>query len=248
MPELDLTGEDWENKFIPNVLGGLVLNQNSESMQGNQFLTLDGLTYRDGDMIKDTGYATFGDIPGGAPGIFRKVFKHVTAAGVTNTFGISNLTFYILANSGANWHGVQLAGGGDTTTDANVSATDVVIPLTATTNFAANDTIALRLDDGSDHISTIASVSAGVSITIDDALGGAGVVATSGNACIEVMTLAGTSAKHVFTLTIPWNDALVFTNGIDIVSYYDPTTKCLSPISTTPAEDIIPCFVTTGSH
>lgn len=235
MPEVDITGDGWENKFVPEVLGGLVLNQNSESMQSNQFLTLKGVVYRDGDMIKDTGYGTFADIPGGAPGIFRKIFKHVTAAGVANTFAISNLTFYVLANAGANWHGVLLTGGGSTTTDANVSGTDTVIPLTATTNFAASDTIALRLDDGSDHISTIASVSAGISITINDALAGSGVVATSGNACIETLTLAGTSSKHVCALTIPWNDALAFTNGIDPPQFYAPGSTEVSIIPNLPS-------------
>ncbi len=233
MPELDLTGEDWENKFVPDVLGGLVLNQNSESMRSNQFLTLKGMLYENGDMIKDTGYKTFADIPEGAPGLFRKAFKHTTASGVVSNFAISNLSFYVL--SGSNWHGVQLSGGGSTTTDANVSATDTVIPVAATTNFAANDTIALRLDDGSDHISTIASVSAGVSITIDDALGGTGVVATSGNACIEVLTLAGTTDKNVFALTIPWNDALAFTNGIDLPQYYDPATSAVQVIPNLPS-------------
>ena len=124
MPELDLTGEDWENKFVSNVLGGLVLNQNSESMQNNQFLTLDNMRYQDGDMIKDTGYKTFSDIPSGVPGVFRKVFKHETASGVVNTFGISSLSFYILANSGDNWH--IISGGTTTTTDGNVSGGDTV--------------------------------------------------------------------------------------------------------------------------
>lgn len=235
MGEEQVVGFDWENLTIPQLLGGLNLNANSESMQRDQFLQLNNLVLSQGDIVKDTGYADFGDVPGGAPGTFRNIHQHITSSGTASTFGISNLTFFVLANSGVNWHGVQLNGGGSTTIDANVSGTDTVIPVAATTNFAVNDTIALRLDDGSDHISTIASIVSGVSITIDDALAGVGVVATSGNACIETVTLAGTNDKHVFALTVPWTDELVFTNGIDVLYYYDPTATDVKLVQNLPS-------------
>jgi len=234
MPAIDLTGEDWENLFVPGVLGGQVLNKDSEAMQANQFLTLDGLVYQDNIMRKDTGYITFADIPSGVPGLFRRAFKHISATGVTNTFGISNLSFYVLANSGANWHIVS-NGGGATTTDVNVNGGDVIIPVTATTNFAANDIVGVRMDDGSDHVSTIASVSAGVSITLDDAVPGSGVQITSGNVVTEGILLAGTADKQVFALTIPWNDWLAFTNGIDTPKYYDPSTTQVQVIPNLPS-------------
>ena len=234
MPEIDLTGEDWENKFIPDVLGGLVLNQNSESMGGNQFLTLDGLVYRKGSMQKDTGYVTFADIPSGVPGVFRKEFKHETAAGVKNTFAISNLSFYVLANSGANWH--LVSNGVSTTIDVNVLQNDTVIPVTDTTGFNVADVVALELDDGSHHVSTVASISAGVSVTINDAVPSTPtVVATIGNDFIAGIKLAGTSDKHVFALTIPWNDWLAFTNGVDTPKYYDPTTTFVQVIPNLPS-------------
>ncbi len=232
MPELDLTGEDWENKFVPDVLGGLVLNQNSESMRSNQFLTLKGMLYENGDMIKDTGYKTFADIPSGVPGLFRKVFKHTTASGTVSNFAISNLSFYVLANSGANWHIVNINGGGSTTLDATASQTQKEMPVTATTNFDVGDRIAVRLDDGSDHVSTIDSISAGVSVTIADGLPSQ---ALSGNVVVEGIKLAGTADKNVFALTIPWNDALAFTNGIDKPQYYDPATAKVQVIPNLPS-------------
>jgi len=235
MAEEQVVGEDWQNLTIPQVLGGIRLNTNSESMELNQFLQLNNMLLEKGNIRKDTGYADFADVPGGAPGTFRNIHQHITAGGTAATFGISNLSFFVLANAGANWHGVQLNGGGSTTTDVDVSGADTVIPVAATTNFAANDTIALTLDDGSHHISTIASISAGVSITINDALAGAGVVATSGNACIEIVTLAGTDDKHVFALTVPWTSDLVFTNGIDVPYYYDPSAGDVKLVANLPS-------------
>jgi len=181
MGEAQVVGEDWQNKFVPQLLGGLNLDANTETMQDNQFLQLNNLIYYKGNIEKDTGYGDFGDVPSGVPGTFRNVHQHVTSSGTASTFAISDLTFYVLANSGANWHVVNISGGGSSTLDANVSGTDTVIPIAVTTNFAANDIVGIRLDDGSDHVSTIASVSSGVSITIDDAMPGSGVVATSGN-------------------------------------------------------------------
>jgi heme-degrading monooxygenase HmoA len=235
MGELDLTGEDWINKTVPSLLGGLNLNSNTESMRDNEFLQLNNLIYDKNDIKKDTGYADFADIPSGVPGTFRNIHQHITASGTASTFAISNLSFYVLANSEANWHGVLLDGGENTTIDANVSGTDTVIPVAVTTNFATGDRIALRLDDGSDHISTIASVSAGVSITIDDAVPGAGVQATSGNSCIEIVKLAGTDDKQVFAITVPWNDELTFTNGIDKPHYYDTISATIKLVQNLPS-------------
>lgn len=233
MPELDILGEDWENKPIADISGGLVLNQNSESMRSNQFLSLSGVIYRKGNMQKDTGYVDFADVPSGVPGIFRKEFKHISATGTANTFAISDLSFYVLANSGANWHIVS--SGVTTTIDANISGGNTVIPVAVTTGLVVNDIIGIELDDGSHHVSTIASVSVGISVTIDDVLPGSGVVGTSGNSVTEGILLAGTADKHVFALTIPWNDALVFTNGIDIVQYYDPSTTIVQVVPNLPS-------------
>jgi len=235
MGEAEITGEDWQNKFVPDLLGGINLDSNTESMQDNQFLQLKNFIYHKKSIVKDTGYADFADVPSGVPGTFRNIHQHITASGAASTFGISNLSLYVLANSGANWHGVLLDGGGNTTIDANVSGTDVVIPVAATTNFIAGNRIALRLDDGSDHISTIASVSSGISITIDDAVPGSGVVATSGNSCIEIVKLSGTDDKHVFAVTVPWNDELVFTNGIEVPHYYDPISATVKLVQNLPS-------------
>ncbi len=57
-----------------------------------------------------------------------------------------------------------------TTTDATVAAAATVIPVTATTGFSASDTMGVQLTDGYWHWSTVATISAGVSITINDAI------------------------------------------------------------------------------
>lgn len=57
-----------------------------------------------------------------------------------------------------------------TTLDVNEVTSDTVIGLTSTTGFEADQYVAIELDDGTYHQSRIASVNAGVSITIDHAL------------------------------------------------------------------------------
>ena len=241
MSEAEIVGEDWQNKFVPSLIGGLNLNANTEAMQDSQFLQLNNLIYLKKDIVKDTGYADFGDVPSGVPGTFRNIHQHITASGTASTFAISDLTLYVLANSGANWHVVLLNGGGSTTTDVNVNGGDVVIPVAATTNLVANDIVGIRMDDGSDHVSTIASVSAGISITLDDAVPGSGLKITSGNAVTEGVLLTGTADKHVFALTVPWNDELVFTNGINKPQYYDPLTSKVQVIPNLPSSGDVIC-------
>ncbi|KKK89328.1 hypothetical protein LCGC14_2734240, partial [marine sediment metagenome] len=55
MGEAEITGEDWQNKFVPDLLGGINLDSNTESMQDNQFLQLKNFIYHKKDIVKDTG-------------------------------------------------------------------------------------------------------------------------------------------------------------------------------------------------
>jgi len=231
MPEIDLTGEDWENKPIQDVLGGLVLNQDSESMQANQFLELDGLTYRKGVMQKDTGYSDFADTPKQDPGILRKVFKHISATGVSNTFAISNSTLFVL--SGTAWQPIALAGGASTTLNAAHASGASSINCVSVAGFSVADLIAIELDDGSYAVMLIDSISTPFLVpAVGRTLGGA---AASGNNVFQILRLSGTSDKQVDALTIPWNDWLAFTNGIDPPQYYDPSTTNVQIIPNLPS-------------
>lgn len=79
----------------------------------------------------------------------------------------------------------------DTTLDANEALGQTIISVASTTNFAVGDTVRITLNDASIHQTTIASISAGVSITVDDALPSA---ADSGNrfvrSSIDAMTIS----------------------------------------------------------
>jgi len=233
MPEIDILGEDWENKPVADISGGLVLNQNSESMRSNQFLSLDGVMYRNGNMQKDTGYADFADVPSGIPGTLRKIFKHISATGVANTFGISDKSLYILANSESNWHLVTTSGGmADTTTTSPVSSLGNNVPVVSTAGISNGDLIGIELDSGSYHIAEVTSFS-GTSLIFSPS--GTGQAVASGNDVRHGIELLGTADKHVFALTIPWNDWLVFTNGIDTPKYYDPSTTQVQVIPNLPS-------------
>lgn len=238
MPREDLTGEDWENKFIPKVLGGLDLDDKADSMGDGTFFSLGNMIYWDGELRKDSGFVTFADVPLGTP---RKTIQHITAGGSANTFLITNTSFYRLNGAGTGWLLVQLNGGGQTTLTANASGGATTITVASIANFADTDVIAIRLDTGLDHVTTINGTPAGSTITLTDAIPGSGVVATSGNSVIEGVKLSGTNDEYVDALTIPWNDALVFTNGIDNVMYYDPATAQVQDVPNLPSSGNTQC-------
>lgn len=75
----------------------------------------------------------------------------------------------------------------ETTLDAAEAASQTVLSVTATTNATAADIIGIVLDDDTLHWSTIASVSAGDTITIDDGLASQ---ASSGNKVFYYTTAA----------------------------------------------------------
>lgn len=234
MPEQHLLGPDWENKFVNNVLGGLRLDLDSEGMQSSQFLTLDNVRYYKNILVTDTGYKDFANIVLGQP---RLVFQHLTASSTANTFLISNLSFY--RKSGVFWHVVPVQAA--TTIDANVNGGDTVIPVASTSGISAGNIIGLELDDGSHHVSTVQSISVGVSVTIEDVVPGSGVVATSGNAFVKGTKLSGDNDRFVDALSVPWDDRLVFTNGVDNVKYFDPLTGLVQDIPNLPSSGNTQC-------
>jgi hypothetical protein len=238
MPEQDILGEDWQNKFIPQVTGGIDLDDIPDIIDDGKFLQLDNMLYYKGELKKDTGYADFADVVLGTP---RKVIQHITAAGTANTFLITNTSLYRLNGAGTGWLVVQLAGGGDTTLSANASGGATSITVTAITNFADGDVIGIRLDDGTDHVTTINGAPAGSTINFDDAIPGSGVVATSGNDVTEGLTLSGSNDVFVDAVTVPWSDQLVFTNGVDDPQYYDPTSTEVQEVPNLPASGNLQC-------
>lgn len=58
----------------------------------------------------------------------------------------------------------------ETTTDADELAGQTVISVTSTTSMTAGDSIMIGMDNDVFHLSTIASISAGATVTISDAL------------------------------------------------------------------------------
>ena len=238
MPDQDLVGEDWQNKLISVVLGGVDLDENSDSIQDGKFLSLKNMLYYKGELKKDTGYVDFADTVLGA---HRKVIKHTTASGTANSFLITNKSFYRLNANGDGWLVVQLTGGGSTTLSANASGGATAITVAAITNFADGDVIGIRLDDGTEHVTTINGAPSGSTINFDDAIPGSGVVATSGNAVTEGINLSGTNDNFVDSVTVPWTDQLVFTNGVDDIQYYDPATAEVTEVPNLPSSGNTQC-------
>jgi hypothetical protein len=196
------------------------------------------MIYYKGILRKDTGYGKRADI---VPDDGRLVIEHITAAGTANTFLLSNKSFFKLNGAGDGWLLVQVTGGGSTTLTANGSGGATSITVAAITNFADADVIGIRLDDGTEHITTINGAPGGSTITITDALPGSGVVATSGNAVTEGIKLAGTNDNPVDAETVPWSDQLVFTNNVDDIQYYDPSTTEVTEVPNLPSSGNTQC-------
>lgn len=203
---------EWQDKSIADMIGGLVLDKDSELLEDNELLTAQNSVIRNRVLGSDTGYIQYLNAVRGNP---RRSFTYRTLAGVEQQILITDLTVYRKNND--QWQ--YVSNGTQTTLNANEALGSTALNVVSETGFAAGEHIGIMLDDGSMHMTTVASTAAGV-INIDVGLPSA---AASGNAVYEAVLLAGENHKHVTGVVLPWNGWLVFTNGFDFVKRYDPT-------------------------
>jgi hypothetical protein len=141
---------------------------------------------------------------------------HIENDGTETLILITKATFYTW--NGTAW--IYPSDGTKTTVNGAQAPAETVIETAATAGFTAADFIGITLDDGTQHQTTIDSVQAGVSLTIDDGLPSA---AGDGKAVVKAVDLVGSDASQVIAVPVVFNDWTAFTNGIDKPMYYDST-------------------------
>ncbi len=228
MPTVDLQGLDWEDKFFPNLGGGINIADDSEQLQDTEVIAADNMHIVDNILQRDSGYQTYLGLVIGKP---RLVHKHVQTDGTIQTFLFTNLRMY--ENLSDFWH--LVSNGTATTLTANASDGETAITVASIAGFTNGEPIGITLDDGTQHRTTINGVPAGSTINLTDAFGGSGVVATSGNAVVESIILAGTDVEHVVAVTVPWDDSVVFTNGVDTTKRFVSSTSIVGALPNLPS-------------
>lgn len=205
--------DDWQDLTVNNLLGGLVLDTDTEVLENNEFSVMENWLIRDKKFRRDTGYTAYLGPVRGNP---RRHFSYVLPNGTIHELLITDLTVYRKAND--QWR--YVSNGTSTTLSGNEAAGQTVLSVADISGFADNDYVGVILDTGQMHFSQINGAPGGGTITIDDALPSA---AASGNAVINSVVLAGAAHKHITARAIPWNEWVVFTNGVDNLKRFDPT-------------------------
>ncbi len=207
--------EDFEYKFIEAFNGGLNLFLRPEDVEDNEFIKADGVRIDSNQVLLDLGFKKFGQVTLGTP---RAAPAFLRRSGTVENLLITNTTFYKWSASNSEWE--YVSDGTSTTLDANEASGQTVISVTSETGFSATDAVGIRLNDGKEHRTTVASTAAGT-ITIDDALPSA---ADSGKTFLKTKKLAGDATKGVSYDVYPADDWFIFANGVDTPQRYDGST------------------------
>jgi hypothetical protein len=214
---MDITTKmhEWQDLTVDNLLGGLVLDKDTEILENNEFPVVTNCVMREKRLKRDTGYDPYLAAVRGAP---RRHFSYVLVNGDLHELLITDDTVYRQVND--QWR--YVSGGTDTTLSGAEAAGQTVLSMTSIVGFANGDHVGIVLDNGQMHMTTINGVPGGGTITILVALPSA---AASGNAVVKAVSLTGSANRHVTAISIPWNSWMVFTNGVDNLKYFDPATS-----------------------
>jgi hypothetical protein len=225
MTTLEEKLKDWDDLTVDNFFGGLVLDADSEVLEKNEFVEFDSYVIRDKRVKRDTGYTPYLGPVLGHP---RRQVAYILPNGTIHEILITDTTVYRAFNG--QWQ--YVSSGTSTTLNANEAGGSTAINVTSIVGFADNDPVGIMLDTGQMHFSQVNGAPAAGIINIDDPLPSP---ATSGNAIVKSVALSGVSSRHVTVAVIPWNEWLVFTNGINNVKRFDPAALTVIDVPGLPA-------------
>src|SRR5688572_23338849 len=228
----EIVGDDWQEIVVGRMTGGLNLADQAELIDPQFFTRYENVIPYQGKVQTDTGYIPYLGTVRGNP---RKLFQHITRAGVGHNLLITNATVYRLAAD--EW---QLVSNGNekTVATADVVAGATTMTLNNVTGLANNEYLGITRDDGTQMQVQITNI-AGSVVTFTPAF--TGDDASVGNAVIEAILLNGTDDEHVVALTVPWSDECVFTNGVDSPQFYDPSAVTVEAIPNLPSSGDTQC-------
>ena len=205
----------WKYRPIANLLGGLNVAAQPDSIDDTQTITLNNVLAKGGQLLSDSGYDTLGQVVVGQPQDTHQ-FKRLNQT-ITNML-ITTSTVYKYDTIVSKW--LLVKGTASTTTTAAYAAGITVIVVSSGAGFNTGDLVGITLDNG-DQLQTTVTVS-GTTFTLADAIP-VGRSALNGAAVIRAVVLNGNVDYQVSFVTIPGSDWVVFTNGVDIVKRYNGT-------------------------
>lgn len=208
--------EDWEYNYIPNLVKGLNTTQPANLLDDSALVQANNIFYEDGLIKKDSGYTLF--TTSTIIGIPRVTYQFYKKDGSSELMLVTNSTLYRLILG--EW--AYVSDGNSTTTTNDEVAGQTVIEVPSTTGFSVSDYIGIGLSDGTQHRTTIASISAGVSITVDEAIP-SGKNTGVGATVLKAVDLSGSLDIQLSMITLASHDWFVFTNGIDNPKRFDGT-------------------------
>lgn len=229
---LDSDGKNfWEIKTFDGLTGGLNFADRSENLEDSESPNILNLFYRKDEVLVDTGYSEFLGVVRGIP---RAEIQFFLTDGSDISCLVTNDTFYV--KIGTQWQ--YPAGGDGTATTVAVAgvATNTTIKVVDDTGFGDGDFIAIELDDGTQHQTTINGAPAANVITLDDALPSSSAI---GKYVCRAPVFAGDDGEQISFVVAPSVNWLVFTNGIDVLQRFDGTS--VEPVPGTPSSGNTVC-------
>jgi hypothetical protein len=210
----------WQDLTIDDLIGGLVLDADSEVLEKNELTLAECVVLREKKLRRDTGYTTYLSTVRGNP---RRHYSYVDNDGLVHEILITDLTVYKQVND--QWR--YISDGTSTTLSGNEAAGQTVLSISSAAGLANGDFVGIVLDTGQMHMTTIVGAPA-ATMTVANALPSA---AASGNAVVKAVVLAGIASKHITAVVLPWSHRLVFTNGVDPVKRYDPSLNTVTTLT-----------------
>ena len=217
--------KDWQDLTLDQFDGGLVLEGDTELLEVNELLEAKNMVYKDEKFKRDTGYKKLYEAVVGDP---RRHVTYRKRDGAVVEFLITNASAF--RSDSGHWRPV-LRGTAPTTVNGNEAAGQTVITVVNAAGFGSGNRIGIELDDGTWHMTTVNGAPAGNDITITVALPSQ---ASNGNDVIRMVSLSGDTSHHVTAVPVPWGDYVVFTNGVDVLKYYDPATDTVADVAGVP--------------
>jgi len=214
--------DGWQYYHAEQLTGGLNLGIRPDKLKDDELLECQNVTFELDRVRIDTGYVPFFGKVTGTP---RAVVQYHKKNGQSELLLITNSALYTLRQD--QWQYVRWSTEFTTlTAQANEGATSLSVVSSA--SFQVGSVIGIVLTDGKQHQTTVATVPNGTSITINDPIP-IGKTAANGAEVLLATTFGGDDDIAVSTVTLPFNDWFVFTNGVNAPIRYNGTDAVYIP-------------------
>lgn len=200
--------------LIPLLNGGFRTDRAPADLAPNETADMQGLHIVAGRLVVDTGYVPFGSIYRGvAQGTFQVFFND----GSTVLLLFTTETVYRWNSSVLQWQLVSI--NAIHTTTAGYGAGVNAFALNSVTDIVNGTLVGITLDDGSQLITTVTNVAV-LTITTLDAVPVGRTVANGAEVYVQTVLTGDPTISQISAEVFPGNDWIIFSNGINPVSYY----------------------------